>query len=53
MLVTETVHRLIHAKNAITIQKYMDMLHLTKKQMDKLNRLRNLANVESCLNVTQ
>lgn len=53
MLITETVHRLIHAQNAITIQKYMDMLHLTKKQIDKLNHLRNLANVESCLNVTQ
>ena len=50
MLVTETVHRLIHAKNPQTIQKYTDMLRLSKKQIEKLNSLKSLANVESCLN---
>lgn len=51
VLVTDNVHRLIHAKNADTIRRYLDLLRLNSKQLKKLNQLRNLANVESCLNI--
>ena len=51
ILVTDNVHRLIHAKNADTIRRYLGLLRLNSKQLKKLNQLRNLANVESCLNI--
>ena len=51
ILVTNDVHRLIHAKNEETIRKYLDLLHLDSAQLKKLMKLRNLANVESCLNM--
>ena len=43
ILVTETVHFLIHATREETIQKYLQELQLNKKQIQKLNRLRELA----------
>lgn len=46
VLVTETVHRLIHATTAETIERYMTKLSLCDKQLQKLNKLRNLANIE-------
>lgn len=45
-LVTESVHRLIHATKQETINKYMTILKLNKKQIVKLNNLRKL--VENC-----
>ena len=49
VIVCEVVHRLIHATNPETIRKYMEKLKLTSKQLKKLEKLRSLAHVESCL----
>lgn len=43
VLVTEAVHILIHAGLADTIGKYLSQLQLNKKQLAKLNKLRELA----------
>lgn len=43
VLVLEPVHKLIHAAQADTIQKYLGILHLDKKQLKKLNLLREEA----------
>ena len=43
VLVTETVHKLIHATLKETIQKYLKEVQLNQKQLDKLNKLRKLA----------
>ena len=43
VLVTEAVHILIHAGLVDTIGKYLSELHLNKKQLAKLNKLRELA----------
>ena len=43
VLVTEAVHLLIHATAEATIQKYLKTLQLNKKQLEKLNKLRELA----------
>lgn len=40
ILVLEPVHRLIHAKTDSTIQKYLNLLNLTEKQLSKINELR-------------
>ena len=48
-IVSEEVHRLIHATNPETIRKYLTNLKLDDKQLKKLNKFRNLAKVESCL----
>lgn len=45
VLVTEAVHILIHAVTDSTIQKYLSQLQLNKKQLAKLNKLRELAGV--------
>ena len=47
ILVTETVHFLIHATRTETIQKYLRELQLNKKQIKKLNRLRELAGLSA------
>ena len=47
VLVTETVHFLIHATRTETIQKYLRELQLNKKQIKKLNRLRELAGLSA------
>jgi len=49
VIVCEDVHHLIHATKPETIRKYMSKLNLDSKQLKKLNKLRSLANVESCL----
>jgi len=49
VLVTDDVHRLIHATHPDTIRKYMAKLNLNVAQLKKLNKLRSLANVESCV----
>ena len=46
VLVTEAVHRLIHATAPETIARYRQKLNLSKPQMRKLNQLRRLAGVE-------
>lgn len=43
MLVTETVHKLLHATNAKTIQKLLENLSLSAKQKAKLNQYRQKA----------
>jgi len=42
-LVLETVHILIHAKSEETIAKYTESLNLNPDQMEKLNKLRQMA----------
>ena len=49
VIVCENIHRLIHATNPETIRKYMEKLRPTPKQLKKLEKLRSLAHVESCL----
>jgi len=43
VLVSETIHRLIHATQAQTIQKYLSELNLNKEQIKKLNEFREKA----------
>lgn len=43
VLVTEAVHILLHAKTEETVRKYLAGLKLNKKQTEKLNKLRTLA----------
>jgi Reverse transcriptase (RNA-dependent DNA polymerase). len=42
-LVLETVHILIHAKSEEAVAKYMESLNLNPEQMEKLNKLRQMA----------
>ncbi len=49
VIVSEDVHRLIHATNPETIRKYLEKLNLDAKQLKKLEKFRSLAKVESCL----
>lgn len=43
IFVTDEVHRLIHAVDGATIQRYLKILKLDDKQLKKLNQLRILA----------
>jgi hypothetical protein len=43
LLVSESVHRLIHATQEDTIAKYRCILNLDKKQLKKLNKFREKA----------
>jgi len=45
VLVSETIHKLIHAVNADTILKYRSLLNLDNEQMTKLNNFREKANL--------
>lgn len=49
VIVSADVHRLIHATGPNVIRKYLEKLNLDPKQLKKLEKLRSLANVESCL----
>ena len=49
VIVSEDVHRLIHATEPHTIQKYLEKLKLDAKQMTKLEKLRSLAKAGNCL----
>lgn len=42
ILLSEDVHRLIHATNPLTIQKYLDKLEKDTEHLDRLNELREL-----------
>ena len=46
ILVHDLAHKLIHAKRQSTIQKYLKILKLNKKQLAKVNELRKSANLE-------
>ena len=43
VLVTKEVHRIIHAKDVETIEKYLKPLYLEKTKLAKLNKLRVMA----------
>ena len=43
VLVLEPVHKLIHAKDKATVQKYLRILNLNAEQLAKVNALRELA----------
>ena len=43
IIVSDTVHILIHSNSEHTIQKYLGIMQPTKKQYQKLNELRALA----------
>lgn len=43
VLITDQVHRLLHATKEETLRFYMDLLKLSKPQLQKLNRLRDMA----------
>ena len=49
VIISEDVHRLIHTTSPETIRKYLEKLKLDPKQLKKLEKLRSLAKVESCL----
>ena len=46
IIVSITVHRLIHAVNEETIQKLLAELNLNKEQISKVNKLRELCNLD-------
>lgn len=46
ILIKKDVHKLIHATVSETIQKYLDILGLDKKQLNKINKLRKLIELE-------
>lgn len=43
VILSQDIHRLLHATQGDTIQKYLSVLNPTKGQLDKLNRLRKAA----------
>ena len=43
ILVSKSVHILIHASSEPTIEKYLKSLNLDDKQIEKLNKLRTMA----------
>lgn len=46
VLILEPVHKLVHAKKLETIQYYCNLLKLTKVQIDKVNKLREMLLLE-------
>jgi len=46
VIVSEDVHRLIHATNPETIRKYLEKVQIIASQLKTLNKFRNLAHVE-------
>ena len=47
VLVSKDEHKLIHATNIQIIQKYLDILQLSKSELKKVNELRK------CLNLSE
>lgn len=47
MIVTNEVHKLIHATKTETINKYLEILGLNNEQVKKVNELRKKANLET------
>ncbi|MBK4739889.1 group II intron reverse transcriptase/maturase [Bacillus cereus] len=46
VIVSQEIHKLIHAKKSETISKYLNLLKLTDKELIKVNELRKIANEE-------
>ncbi len=46
ILINDQVHKLLHATIEDTIRKYLDWIKPTGKALDKINKLRNLMNLE-------
>ena len=46
MLVIKDIHILIHATKEETINKYLNLLNLSKVQIKKLNKYREIAKCE-------
>ena len=46
VIVSDVVHILIHARNERTIRKYLNVLKPDNKQLEKLNKLRILAEMQ-------
>jgi len=46
IIVSNNVHKLIHAKRERTIKKYLDLLKLDSKQLSKINLLRKKAELD-------
>ena len=46
VLVNNDIHRLIHATRQETINEYTTLFNLDKKQLEKINRLREMSGVE-------
>lgn len=47
ILITEAVHKLIHATREATIQRYLEVINPNAKQMLKINKLRKEAGLKS------
>ncbi len=50
VLIDEDVHRLVHATKDETIKGYVQKLNLTTKMLEKVNKLRKLANLQVICN---
>ena len=50
VIIEENVHRLVHATKEETIREYVQMLNLTTKQLEKVNKLREKANMQVICN---
>lgn len=46
MIIAVDVHKLIHATKIETINKYLNLLRLDDEQIKKVNKLRELADLE-------
>ena len=46
VLILEPVHKLVHAKKESTIKWYLDILQLTNFQIEKVNKLREILELE-------
>jgi len=49
VIVSKDVHRLIHSTNPEIIKNYLEKLKVNASQLKTLNKLKSLAQVESCL----
>ena len=47
IILHKDIHRLLHATKETTIKAYLSQLQLTYKQKAKLNKLRQLANLQA------
>jgi 5-methylcytosine-specific restriction endonuclease McrA len=47
ILIHIDIHKLVHATNDILIEEYKQKLMLTKDQIDKVNKLRNILSLEN------
>lgn len=50
VIIEENIHRLVHTTKEETIRKYIQILNLTTKQLEKVNKLREQANMQVICN---